>query len=319
MCDCQSTDRSDSAQAIVGVAWSPVRRSPRWPGSATGAAAAVGPAVPAGRSPARPVDLSHATRGARRLPPKGPIEVETPQFLLVHHTASSNTYASAAGLIQATYAFHTSAAKGWSDVCYEFFIGRDGDVWEGRAGALTGPVVADATGGSQGFAQLVCLLGDFTSQLPTAAAQTSLVKVLAWLSDRYHIDISPGATTSFISRGSQRWAAGTPVTTSTIAGHRDMSFTACPGDALYPMLPEIRDRADRAARRVEDDPEAGATARRRRPLACCGDDRPATADVVVSAPARPGRPPRRCSPEPVDPSSSSTRRSFRATSAAATG
>ena len=148
-------------------------------------------------------------------------------------------------LIQATYAFHTSSAKGWNDVCYEFFIGRDGDVWEGRAGALTGPVVADATGGSQGFAQLICLLGDFTSQLPTDAAQASLVKVLAWLAGRYSIDIAPGATTSFVSRGSQRWAAGTPVTTPTIAGHRDMSYTACPGDAFYPMLPEIRARADR--------------------------------------------------------------------------
>ena len=30
------------------------------------------------------------------------------------------------------------------------------------------------------------------------------------------------------------------MTTNTIAGHRDMSFTACPGDALYPLLPEIR-------------------------------------------------------------------------------
>ena len=116
-------------------------------------------------------------------------------------------------------------------------------MWEGRAGALTGPVVADATGGSQGFAQLICLLGDFTSQLPTAAALDALVMMLAWLAGRYRIDISPGATASFISRGSQRWSAGTPITTSTIAGHRDMSYTACPGDALYPTLPDIRARA----------------------------------------------------------------------------
>ena len=72
--------------------------------------------------------------------------------------------------------------KGWTDVCYEFFVDRDGDVWEGRAGALAGPVVADATGGSQGFAQLVCLLGDFTDADPDGGVHwTSLVKVLAWL------------------------------------------------------------------------------------------------------------------------------------------
>jgi hypothetical protein len=190
-------------------------------------------------------DLSIYPRDAwgAHLPPAGPIEKETPQFLLVHHTASSNSYSSAAAVIQATYAFHTSGAKGWNDVCYEFFIGRDGDVWEGRAGALTGPVMADATGGSQGFAQLICLLGDFTNQFPTAAAQASLVQVLAWLSGRYDIEIAPGATTSFVSRGSQRWPAGAQVSTPTIAGHRDMSYTSCPGDALYPLLPDIRSRA----------------------------------------------------------------------------
>jgi hypothetical protein len=240
MCDCQSTEGLTRREAIVGAL---VVGSAIAAGSAS--TATVRAAVPA--VPAFPVlpGLAIYPRDAwgANLPPTGPIEKETPQFLLVHHTASSNSYSSAAGLIQATYAFHTSAAKGWNDVCYEFFIGRDGDVWEGRAGALAGPVVADATGGSQGFAQLICLLGDFTSELPTAAAQASLVKVLAWQSDRYAIDIGPGATTSFISRGSQRWPKGKPVSTPTIAGHRDMSYTACPGDALYPLLPELRERA----------------------------------------------------------------------------
>ncbi|MEY2415263.1 MAG: hypothetical protein QOH53_597 [Ilumatobacteraceae bacterium] len=220
MCDCQSitgmTRRHAIAEAMaIGAALAVGA------GIAGKALAASGPAVPAVEVLPGLFIYPRDAWGAN-LPPVGPIEAETAQFLLVHHTASSNSYTSAAGLIQATYAFHTSAAKGWNDVCYEFFIGRDGDVWEGRAGALTGPVVADATGGSQGFAQLICLLGDFTSQLPTVAAQASLVNVLAWLSDRYDIDIGDAATTSFISRGSQRWAAGTPVTTNTIAGHRDI-------------------------------------------------------------------------------------------------
>ncbi|MEP7204077.1 MAG: peptidoglycan recognition family protein [Ilumatobacteraceae bacterium] len=241
MCDCQLTNVVTRREAIVG-------------GLAVGSAIAIGAGIAsAARVTAAPAPpsvpavevmpgLSIYPRDAwgANLPPVGPIERETAQFLMVHHTASSNAYSSVAMLIQATYAFHTSSAKGWSDVCYEFFIGRDGDVWEGRAGALVGPVVADATGGSQGFAQLICLLGDFTSQSPTASAMTSLVNVLAWLSDRYFIDVGADVTTSFISRGSQRWPAGTPVTVNTIAGHRDMSYTACPGDALYPLLPEIR-------------------------------------------------------------------------------
>jgi N-acetylmuramoyl-L-alanine amidase len=241
MCDCQSTHGVTRREAIAGalIVGSAIAAAGGIDGTSRAAAAPLLPAVPAVEIMP---GLSIYPRDAwgANLPPVGPIQVETAQFLLVHHTASSNTYSSAAALIQAAYAFHTSSAKGWSDVCYEFFIGRDGDVWEGRAGALAGPVVADATGGSQGFAQLICLIGDFTTQLPTAAAMTSLVNVLAWLSDRYFIDIGADATTTFVSRGSQRWAAGTVVTTNTISGHRDMSFTECPGDALYSLLPEIR-------------------------------------------------------------------------------
>ena len=174
------------------------------------------------------------------LPPKGPIVAEDARFLLVHHTASASNYSSARQVIRNVYSFQTGAAKGWNDVCYQFFIGRDGDVWEGRAGALAGPVMADATGGSQGFAQLICLLGDFSRQPPTQAALDSLIKVLAWLSGRYAIDIATGSAATFVSRGSQRWSAGTNITTPPIAGHRDMSYTECPGSALYDLLPIIR-------------------------------------------------------------------------------
>lgn len=180
------------------------------------------------------------------LPPKPGIQAESVQFLLVHHTASSNTYGpgGARDVLRATYAWHTSPAKGWPDVCYEFFVDHDGVVWEGRAGALAGPVRADATGGSQGFAQLVCLVGDFTTADPTQAMIDSLVKVLAWLAIRYGIDTASGTTTSFVSRGSQRYASGAPVTTPTIAGHRDMSYTGCPGDHIYFHLDEVRARVD---------------------------------------------------------------------------
>jgi hypothetical protein len=174
------------------------------------------------------------------LPPKGPILAEDARFLLVHHTASPNNYSSARSVIRNVYSFQTGSAKRWNDVCYEFFIGRDGDVWEGRAGALAGPVMADATGGSQGFAQLICLLGDFADTPPTQPALDALIKVLAWLSGRYAIDIAAGAAATFASRGSQRWTAGTTITTPTIAGHRDMSYTECPGSALYDLLPIIR-------------------------------------------------------------------------------
>ena len=102
----------------------------------------------------------------------GPEDV---RFLLVHHTASSNTVPDPRVVIRQTYAFQTGPEKRWPDVCYHFFIGPDGSVWEGRAGSLDGPVIADATGGNQGYAQLICLIGDFMTVPPRPlAAQESL-------------------------------------------------------------------------------------------------------------------------------------------------
>jgi hypothetical protein len=160
------------------------------------------------------------------------------RFLLVHHTAGRNDYGldEAPAQMRQVFAFHTGAEKRWPDVAYNFFVDRFGGVWEGRTGSLAGPLIADATGGSQGFAQLVCLLGNFVDTDPTVEMLSSLERVLAWLADRHLIDTSTGATTSFASRGSNRWPAGSRVTVRTISGHRDVSQTACPGDRLYARL-----------------------------------------------------------------------------------
>jgi hypothetical protein len=175
---------------------------------------------------------------AGKLSAKGPLQAETPRFLLVHHTVSSNTYAetAVADQIRGFFNFHTGPEKGWNDVAYNFFIDRFGGVWEARTGSLAGPVRGDATGGNQGFSQLVCMVGDFGAQPPSPAAVESLARVLGALGAKYGIDTSPGATTSFVSRKSNRWKAGLCVETPTIAGHREMSQTTCPGDALFAIV-----------------------------------------------------------------------------------
>jgi hypothetical protein len=175
---------------------------------------------------------------AGKLVAKGPLQAETPRFLLVHHTVSSNTYAetAVADQIRGFFNFHTGAEKKWPDVAYNFFIDRFGGVWEARAGSLAGPVRGDATGGNQGFSQLVCMIGDYGALAPSPAAVDSLARVLAALGEKYGIDTAPGATTSFISRKSNRWKAGVCVETPTIAGHREMSQTSCPGDALFAIV-----------------------------------------------------------------------------------
>ena len=174
------------------------------------------------------------------LAPKGTLDVERPEdvkFLLVHHTAGANGYAQTdvRQTLRGIFSYHTGA-KGWKDVAYNFFVDAFGGIWEGRAGSLKAPVKGDATGGSQGFAQLCCFIGDHQKTPPTAAAQTAMADLLAWLAGVYAIDLTPGKKTSFVSRGSNLHPAGKSVTTSTIAAHRDMSKTACPGDACYTLV-----------------------------------------------------------------------------------
>ncbi len=186
------------------------------------------------------------------LPPKAEIPSEEVRFLLVHHTVQpANDYGAddVIGILRGIYDFHTSPAKGWPDIAYNFMIDRFGRIFEARSGSLAGAVAGSATGGNQGYSQLCCFLGDHSNEPPTEEAQASMIWLLAWLAGRYTISLDPGATVSFVSRGSNRWEAGATVVTSTIAGHRDMSMTECPGDACYELLDtRFRPAAEAAAR-----------------------------------------------------------------------
>ena len=57
---------------------------------------------------------------------------------------------------------------------------------------------------------------------------------------------------------------GTRVTLQRISGHRDGDTTACPGNALYAQLPELRRRAAGLAGPAAQQPPAGDARRRRR-------------------------------------------------------
>ncbi|MDY7104169.1 MAG: N-acetylmuramoyl-L-alanine amidase, partial [Actinomycetota bacterium] len=163
---------------------------------------------------------------------------EDVRFLLLHHSAGDTDHKTeqVPAILQGYHAFHTGPTKGWPDLAYNFLIDREGGVWEGRAGSIAGAVRGDATGGNQGYSQLVCLIGDFTAAPPTDAAIDAAARTLAWLADRSGIETAPGSTATFDSLGSSRWPVGTQVETATIAGHRDMSHTACPGDTFYPIV-----------------------------------------------------------------------------------
>ena len=181
---------------------------------------------------------------AAGLSPVGPIAAEPDvRYLLVHHSVDpGNDYGEGdvPAILRQFFRFHTSAAKGWPDIAYNFLVDRFGRVWEGRAGSLAGPVAGDATGGNQGFDQLCCFVGNHQVGEPTADAFAAMGGLLGSLARRHAIPLVAGATATFTSRGSDRHPPGTVVTTPTVAGHRDMSRTQCPGDKVFARLAELR-------------------------------------------------------------------------------
>ena len=184
--------------------------------------------------------------------------------LVVHHTASSNTYATseeAESQLRAIYRYHTGS-QGWSDIGYNFLIDKFGTVYEGRwsrqyppgvdptgddvnGNGVTGAHAAGWNSGTLG----VAMLGTHTDADITPAARESLEALLAWSAARNGID--PAATEQFTNP-----VSGARITTPNIAGHRDYGSTECPGGAFYATLPALR-RA--VAARIAGDTTAPST------------------------------------------------------------
>jgi hypothetical protein len=164
----------------------------------------------------------------------------TPQYttvthLIVHHSATANTSSDWAETVRGIWNFHTND-RGWGDVGYNYLIDPNGVVYEGRAGGdnVIGAHFSCQNGGTMG----VCMLGTFASVSPTAAALSSLKRLLAWKAEQRGIDPLGSA-----------YHAGTRLTLPRVSGHRHgnpavpdyaCTTTSCPGDNLYGQLQAIR-------------------------------------------------------------------------------
>ena len=167
------------------------------------------------------------------------------QQLFVHHTVGPNFDSNPKATMRAIYYFHTRT-QGWCDVGYNFVVGWDGTIYEGRwardygpwevhssedhvGRAVAGAHVAGFNSGSVG----VSVMGNFSEAQPPPAVRRALAELLAWEADRH--DLRP--------RGEHTYR--NPETGATrrlkyIAGHRDAGYTECPGNFLYAALPAVR-------------------------------------------------------------------------------
>ncbi|MGB2874944.1 MAG: N-acetylmuramoyl-L-alanine amidase [Gaiellaceae bacterium] len=189
---------------------------------------------------AAPAIITRAEWGAneaiRRAPPR---YADGVHLAVVHHTAGSNVYSASqsAAIVRAIELYHVQG-NGWNDIGYNFLVDKYGQIFEGRYGGMTRPVIgAHAMGFNVGTVG-VAVIGDYSAATVTPAAREALILLLAWRLDLAHVD--PLSRVSRVSTGNPRYSAGTPVTLPAILGHRDVYPTTCPGASLYAQLPAIR-------------------------------------------------------------------------------
>lgn len=171
----------------------------------------------------------------------GPYYSSRVKMAFVHHTANANNYrpGQSPGIVRAIYWYHTKSL-GWCDIAYNFLIDRYGQIFEGRYGGMTSPVLPGATKGFNTNSVAVSAIGNYQIARPTSALIRSMERLLAWRLDWAHVD--PTASVWMMSRGStgNKYPPGTWVRFKTIAGHRNAGYTSCPGYYLYAHLSSIR-------------------------------------------------------------------------------
>ncbi|MFS0706145.1 peptidoglycan recognition protein, partial [Cellulomonas sp. 179-A 9B4 NHS] len=207
----------------------------------TAAVAAAGPVTTAAAAPGI---ISRAEWGAA---PQA-CEFDVASTLLaavVHHTAGPNSYASvdqAKAQIRADQRYHQQS-RGWCDIGYNYLVDKWGNVYEGRAGSGTRPVIGVHAGGFNTATLGVSMLGDYSSGTPSAAVQENVARLIAWRLGSYHRD--PTSTISYTTLGGEnsRFAGGTTLALPVVIGHRDVAYTACPGNGGYAVLGTIKQRA----------------------------------------------------------------------------
>lgn len=141
--------------------------------------------------------LPRSVWGAK--PPKQVNPQSGKTFEIVHHTESASSGDELAE-IRGIQNYHMDT-RGWNDIAYNFLIGRNGDIYEGRGLHAVG---AHTVGYNTTGIGVACL-GDYQTGKPSAATLKALDSLTAYLKG---------------------------LTVRTVKGHCDCNATACPGKNL---------------------------------------------------------------------------------------
>ncbi|CAL7950367.1 unnamed protein product [Xylocopa violacea] len=162
-------------------------------------------------TPVRPKIISRSEWGAKSPKRTVPnLKVDPPPFVIIHHSASDGctTQAICQARVRSFQKQHMDN-NGWADIGYQFLVGEDGNIYEGRGWDKQGAHSTSYNSRSIG----ICIIGNFVGHNPNAAA----IK----------------AAQDLISYGV---AIGKIQENYTLLGHRQTTATICPGDSLYELI-----------------------------------------------------------------------------------
>lgn len=159
-------------------------------------------------------------------------QLTDPTHIIVHHSAGSNADdLNFSEVVNFIWDLHVNT-NGWDDIGYNWLIDRNGVLYEGRPDDYQGAHFSCINENTVG----ICLLGNFSSTLPTEDAIGTLIDLIAYEATVHDIDVL-----------SESYHLTGDFNLVNVAGHRDSagssnscSGTACPGNAFYPMLDSIR-------------------------------------------------------------------------------
>ncbi|XP_026851310.2 peptidoglycan recognition protein 5 [Electrophorus electricus] len=136
------------------------------------------------------------------------------QQVIIHHTALWSCRQSQEYISQLTYIqkMHVEE-RGFEDIGYNFLLGQDGTVYEGRGWGIVGAHAKNHNLNSIGIA----FMGNFNDYSPSSSA-LSAAQIL----------IRCGVAQGFLNPN------------FVILGHRDIANTECPGEYLYSSLATLR-------------------------------------------------------------------------------
>jgi hypothetical protein len=159
----------------------------------------------------------------------------------VHHTVSLNDYTpeEAPQIVLAICRYHRNS-NGWNDIGYNALVDKYGTIYEGRAGGLDQAVIGAHAQGFNSQTAGIANIGDYTSVGASQEALTATATYIRWKLGVHGEPLSGPVTLTSAGGPASRYPAGTRVTLERVSGHRDTGKTACPGDALYDQLDEIR-------------------------------------------------------------------------------